>query len=100
MTPFQHRCRERLERLMAERGLDAVFTGLPAHPDRTVQAEDQSGHLRADVAGPRGVIELYLYRREAGFKVEGNWYVFERQRFAGETQLLEALVRALEPWLA
>lgn len=82
--------------MLARRGMQAAFGPLRAHPDPTRREPDRSGHLHADLPGPRGVIEVFLYAEEAAFKSGGAWYVFETHRYSGPEALAEAFVAALE----
>ncbi len=95
MTPFQSFCKEQIEGLLEPYGLAPVFDRLPGDPARTGRWPDRSGHYRAEIRHAGRTIELYLYRDEAGFKADRNWYVFEKRRYEDETELVRALTREL-----
>lgn len=94
MTGFQRSCRLQLERALAPLGVIPQFHKLPEKLDGKADPE-KPGHYRADLNTGERIIQVYLYHDEAGFKTDGNWYVFERQRYGDETALIRAMSNEL-----
>lgn len=101
MNEFQRKCQHEVEAVMKRHQISADFHSLEslAGASAPTSAAGSSGHFRAQVVSNGRFIDIYLYQQEAGLKAAGHWYVFERQRYADEKQLIAAFVEELDSQL-
>ena len=84
---FQEACLTETVRLLEEAGLPARF--------ERVEGKRES-YYRAPLSVRGQSLEVYVYRDEAGFMVNGSeWTICERPDYDGEDALIEAFLQKL-----
>ena len=88
MTNFQSRCIQKFRDLFEE---------LPKV--RYDQFEEIIGkretYFKAVVKKKKKVVEIYIYKDEAGYMLEQEWNIFEKADYASEEELLQQFLAAL-----
>lgn len=87
-APFQEACMRKAVKILEEAGLPARF--------ERVDGEHEAYYRVAGTVGTQ-TMEVYVYRDEAGFMVNGQeWTICERPDYDGDDALIEAFLEKLQ----
>ncbi|GAB4376230.1 MAG: hypothetical protein Kow0062_16260 [Acidobacteriota bacterium] len=94
-NPFQRRLADRLKEVLAGHGIEPHESWCDYRSDARDET-DRSAYTRLLFRLHGELCEAWLYIDEAAVSFAGNWYTFERRRFAEDPELVEAVAAFLD----